>query len=818
MLCEYKCVTCKDNYQNQKKMKKLFITLLAIASSLCVFAQIHISGGNAVSSFVCDNGSVFAFGKNATIIGTGVLGIGGTADYYNMPHEVLMPVEALPIIQVNSGSGNHFVAVSCSGKVWSWGNNGKGQVGVGYASVKDGFVDAPTEVLAGVLSGTNWDDGSGFLTNVEKVYAGNHNSFAILDDKRLVGWGANGKGFVSPYDDAYGQLGNGNQIDQYAPVFVLDGQTGQPLQGVCDVVLGDNAAYALVDIDGDGIGTLYTWGYGAYGTLARNTFGTTNPNNSETVTSEYAYPAYYEDGTVIGNIVAIGAGDVFGEALDTEGYVWTWGNGAWNNATGSTASNYTGSNPRRVLAGTTIGASNDGTYLLAKAIGGGQGYGMAVTIDGKPVAWGGGGCLDGGATGNGTLNGSSGGVEYIQYASGLWHDDVIDIFRGDMFGWYLRSDGTVWGWGCNERGELGIGNNISQSYATQMNPPQNCSFGYPQPIAYFQENELRFCEAAFETVELNSGFVVSEDMVADYSIKWYKDEVLVASGNNLESLVYNATSAGVYMVEVSYVGTNASCGTNSVTDTISISFYEKQYTIPDNVLSCQDTIRAYAIPDDTNSTALYGWFASDTSINPVAKSVGSDTIDILISTSDFDSQPFLYVEELAQASGTVLSKSEGCDTTWSGSYKILANGNADPIFHYSTGVEVSQPIVLQKLSFIVKTSMYTIGEGSATIQLGVYGSKPTYYGDVLDDTKLYGQLSGSFSRSRTNYSEPTDSIFEVQASGELLLEPGIYFIGIVAAEIENIATVYVSFSSCFLSENIIDDISGEYIKYKHILY
>src|SRR5690606_1470108 len=114
------------------------------------------------------------------------LGFGGTDEYYSIPQQVTIGNDVI-IKQINSGSGNHFLAVACDGTVWGWGNNIFGQTGIGNTSV----VNAPMQVLAGVLAGTYWDDGSGNLTNVLSVYGGNANSFAILDDGRVVSWGCN---------------------------------------------------------------------------------------------------------------------------------------------------------------------------------------------------------------------------------------------------------------------------------------------------------------------------------------------------------------------------------------------------------------------------------------------------------------------------------------------------------------------------------------------------------------------------------------------------------------------------------------------------
>src|SRR5690606_3484634 len=238
-----------------------------------------------------------------TTKGTGLLGTGGTADFYNSPQAVTFP-GGIDISQVNSGSGSHFVALDCNGEVWAWGNNSKGQVGNGNACGEGCFVATPTKVLAAAEIPNTHKNAAGELINVSVVYAGNNSSFAILDNGRLVSWGGNNSGFASPYDDCFGQLGNGNQVDQTRAVYVRTGN-GNPIEGVVQVYAGDNAAYALVDPDGDGIGTVYSWGYGQYGTLGRNAAGTGNPSSGTAIIDAYARPVYYANNTIMNNITAI---------------------------------------------------------------------------------------------------------------------------------------------------------------------------------------------------------------------------------------------------------------------------------------------------------------------------------------------------------------------------------------------------------------------------------------------------------------------------------------------------------------------------------
>ena len=375
-----------------------------------VFGQkeIYISGGNRVSAMLCANNDVYVWGSNKSgdlgVIGG--LGINNTIDTaIKIPTKVIFPGGPISILQVHAGSGSHFLAIDCNSNVWSWGNNLYGQVGNGTSN---NIVTVPSKVKAGVLTGNPlYDDGLGNLKGVSAVYGGNNNSFAILNDGRVLAWGSNGKGksFSGWNDDSYGQVGDGSvgncqSTANYlncglltsaptviaTPVLVKNGLTGSALTNVIKISAGDGVTLALVDTETplDGLGTVYSWGNGKLGLLGR-TLQTTGPyvgtyNDNPNVNdwdfsnvdvSGSAYPVM--QGTVaLKNISQISAGDVFAMALDNNGFIWSWGEGSWNNATGinniggaGNENSLKGPYPLKVRKGLVDAADHDGTFLKA---------------------------------------------------------------------------------------------------------------------------------------------------------------------------------------------------------------------------------------------------------------------------------------------------------------------------------------------------------------------------------------------------------------------------------------------------------------------
>ncbi len=586
------------------------IAIIIIVGSVRSFAQdLLVSGGNNVSTIICANGFVYTWGNNTG----GLLGNGSGAANVTSPLVVNFPTTdpyfnsistSITIKAVDAGSGGHFIALDCYGGAWSWGNNGgaTGITGTGSAAAS---VSTTSRVLKGLTPGGVSIHASltNYLVDVKYISGGNDNSYAIMNTGEAVAWGRNDKG----------QLGNGTNTNSATPVYILTGP-GTRLTGVIQVEAGDETAYALVDTDGDGIGTVYSWGagtgtFGGTCMLGRNAAGTAN-NLNETANDNYARPVRNADGSPLTGIVSISAGDILCLALDATGYVWAWGNGGWGDCTGQGAAVGNHSDPRKVVAGewgTTAGAGFGEVYLKAKAISGGQGYAMAVSTDGVPVAWGNNGAC-GSASSGGHL-GNGGGASrnapaFIRRSAGTYDNNAVSISDGDTWGFYTTSTNQIYTWGNNANGQLGIGSVTCSNYATEFTLPP-CTFPAPKPTASITPRNQSVCASTFSSVVLNSQFIISAALAPDYRITWYKDAVQVQVGlaSVAANLTYTATATGTYKVKVEYIGTDAPCSPYlPKEDQIIISPYIQNYTVPSGLTFCG------ALTPYVTGLGKYNWF------------------------------------------------------------------------------------------------------------------------------------------------------------------------------------------------------------------
>lgn len=94
-----------------------------------------VAGGNHTIALLQD-GRIFSWGQNSY----GQLGNTGKSS--NVP-QLIADFEGVPLICIAAGT-NHSVAVTCSGLVFAWGRNHKGQLGLGH----ENDVFKPTEITA----------------------------------------------------------------------------------------------------------------------------------------------------------------------------------------------------------------------------------------------------------------------------------------------------------------------------------------------------------------------------------------------------------------------------------------------------------------------------------------------------------------------------------------------------------------------------------------------------------------------------------------------------------------------------------------------
>jgi hypothetical protein len=247
--------------------------------------------------------------------------------------------------------------------------------------------------------------------NVVSVGAGAVHGIAAKSDGTLWTWGS----------DTDGQLGNGiTYPNPYSPYF-----TPSQVVGMSNVTAVAAGAFGSVALKSDG--TVWFSGYMYY-----------NPAQSPYTFTRVAGMA---------NIQTISFGQSHIAALDSTGNVWTYGGGHYGELGNGTSD-------VNAFSSTAVQVPGMSSVISVAA---GYFHTVAAKSDGTVWAWGRNDC---GQVGNGTVTptptnspGETGIVAPVQ-VSGL--SNVVAVAAGGQFSMALKSDGSVWAWGSNAEGQLGI--------------------------------------------------------------------------------------------------------------------------------------------------------------------------------------------------------------------------------------------------------------------------------------------------------------------------------------------------------------------------
>jgi hypothetical protein len=296
----------------------------------------------------------------------------------------------------------HTVAVKSDGTLWTWGSNAT------YGQLGDNTVAAKSSPVQTIAFGTNW----------KQVSAGYQSTAAIKTDGTLWLWGNN----------TYGNLGDNTTVRKSSPIQTIAGGTNWK-----QVACGYRHT-AAIKADG----TLWCWGYNAYGALGNNTI-TNRSSPVQTVTGET-------------NWKQVSGGQYHSAAIKNDGTLWCWG---YNNA-GQLGDNTTAhkSSPVQTTAyGTNWKQVYSGAYHCT-----------AIKTDGTLWAWG----NNSGTLGDNTISNKSSPVQTIAFGTN-WKQ----VSGGTYHTAAIKTDGTLWCWGWNDDGELGD-NTATNSYSS---PVQTILYG-----------------------------------------------------------------------------------------------------------------------------------------------------------------------------------------------------------------------------------------------------------------------------------------------------------------------------------------------------
>ena len=161
-----------------------------------------IQASYMTSVILTSNGRILTTGYN----GSGEIGDGSVQDAHapvDITHHFGLDAGER-IISISMHIGEHVIALTSHGRVFTWGRNNDGQLGNGTSGIL-----ASARAPQDITSHFGLDEGR----TIVSVHASGSHTFAITDDLELYSWGGN----------PYGRLGNDNASGWIAPRMVTIG-------------------------------------------------------------------------------------------------------------------------------------------------------------------------------------------------------------------------------------------------------------------------------------------------------------------------------------------------------------------------------------------------------------------------------------------------------------------------------------------------------------------------------------------------------------------------------------------------------------------
>ena len=396
---------------------------------------IKVEGISNITKIAAGTYSVLAIDENKEVYGWGLnsngeLGIGSYTNKVSTPTKAKYIAD---VIDIAVGK-NHSILLKTTGEVYVTGLNIYGQLGNNDTSIKK--VDTFTKVEN--------------LSSVARISATDSANIVSTINGKVYTWGLN----------IYGELGLGDKVNKYEPTLVSD------IENIVQVEGGKNHSILL-----NKNGIVYTSGSNKYGQLG---IGTTTENIT------------YQEVTSLSDVMTISAGNTYTVAAKTDGTVWGFGD--YNHGDTTLKSKTNSQVPMQVgndafglgvikitvKKSETVNITSSMVYSfnLIYADKNNKEQITYESLNEEIVI----------VNENGEVLGVREGFTWVKAIEQNGTEHVVYVYvtdneqtyapaisAGEDFASVLKADGTIWTYGHNNNGELGIGSNKTKDIPEKTN-------------------------------------------------------------------------------------------------------------------------------------------------------------------------------------------------------------------------------------------------------------------------------------------------------------------------------------------------------------
>ncbi len=433
---------------------------------------------------ILDDGRLFVWGNNEL----GSLGMGHLLEQDRPIHSETPELEeGENYVDVDTGDG-HSVGLTSDGRLFTWGRNTYGQLGTGDYVSSSIRIDITANLNLGVGE------------SPAKVFSGRYNTFVLTSDSRVLSFGYNPDG----------QLGDLTLIDRNLPVDITSNlglDPGEVIIGVYPAT--DHTLLYTSD------GRILAFGSNQYGQLGMGTFDV-NHTIVETTISNCITVG--ED-----TIIDIEVGETFSGFITNTNEVCVWGENQYGSLGEGGLLNR--NLPYSITNQFSIDPSEN---IIQLAIG--SWHSMIYTDYGRTYSWGQGSYSKLG-------NGYNFDEEYPDEVTAdfdLGSEDINNYFLGEHTTFIFSTIDNLYGFGSNVDGELGIGSLSSSVDVIQIN----------RDISRL--NKIKFIYMNDEQYLLNSDVYI--DLYFEYDI--YDDLVSIVINGTTYSKAFMEEDVGKITIKI----------------------------------------------------------------------------------------------------------------------------------------------------------------------------------------------------------------------------------------------------------------------------